>query len=1355
MALNKGIPESTGIADPDLIRVDWHEVIIHATIWVMHRVVPELIVENYREGRYSGEFQAVSMFLDLSGFSTMTDVLMQHGQHGAEALAGLMHGLFDPLVESIFDYGGKIIGFAGDGIMALYPVESDLKRTALQALTSAYVIQNGIQKTPTRQTIYGEFSIFAKIGLGCGSVSWGILRSARGDQATYYFRGSAVDEAAYAEHHAKAGEILLNRNIYELLGETIQSRPHDSFQSFTGFCMEPAQPARAVFPPIDLSIARLFMPEEVIAHDVRGEFRQVVNLFMRFPDLSSEALQKLMSWVFELRNRYGGLVSRLDFGDKGCNMLLLWGAPVAYENDIGRALNFLLDLKSAVDFPITAGVTYYISHAGYLGSSLYEDYTCYGWGVNLASRFMMAAKPGEIWVDDRIARRVARRFELDFVGAQVFKGFASEQKVYLLRGYTQAFEPIYQGELAGRHEELAQLSDFTQPLWQGRFAGLLLISGEAGIGKGRLVHEFRASTRQKGKKTVWAVCQSNQILRQSFNPLRSWLLRYFGVSHNQPIDKQKQTFDAKLDDLLDSLLDSELAHELQRTRSILGALINLHWNDSLHEQLDAEGRYNNTFLALIALLKAESLRQPVILFLKDLQFTDKDSRDFLPRLKRAVLAAEVTFPIAILVTTRPPGHGLAKDLIDARIDLRAISPEAMGHLIEIRLGGAPAAELVTFLAERSEGNPYFAEQILRYLQEENLIETSQTGWRLVRELEEAFLPGDIRSVLVARLDQLGRGVRESIQTASVLGREFEIPLLEHMWRADDLLQQHIAEAEQAAVWNPSDDLHYIFSHGLLRDAAYEMQMQARKRELHSLAVEALERLYGGVKTRYAELAYHAKYAGLSSKAQKYYFLAGKFAGEAYQNHQAIEYYKRALAFIPLHDRSAQFDILIERVEIFNRVGNRAAQLKDLQTLETLAGQLDNPHLMAKVNMLFAHYHISVGNYPGVLERSDQVVEMCHPEGDAETLLDTYRVWPLALLRQGKFDEAMKVAQQGRRLAQRHADPIKEGYILNTMALIAIEQKNPAIAHGYLEQALLMARSTGDRRLESGTLGNLGNSAGYIQKDYESAWEYYEADYAISHERGDRSAEGAALGNLGWAAAMLGDFQSARSYLERALQLAREVGHIYSETYTLINLSANTGLTNEVQASLDYAAKALDLSHQAGDRSGEAWSLLYMGYAFLQRIDLPKAEDAFRRAIILREELGQPGMKIEALAGLVQTFLQKGDAAAASLETENILSYLDGDGTLEGAEAPLRIYYACYLALEKAGDPRSKTVLHSAVQLLDAQVSKLRSEEARLKYVENVPWRHALLQAWREDSRVVRDNGRSVDHLRQGPPSRSV
>lgn len=1295
----------------------------------MHRVVPELILENYRAGRYSGEFPAVGMFLDLSGFSTMTDALMQHGQHGAEVLAGLMHGVFDPLVESVFDYGGKIVGFAGDGIMALYPIESDMKTTALRALTSACVIQKRFKESPIHQTVYGKFSVSAKIGLASGSVSWGILRSSSGDQATYYFRGSVVDESAETEHHAKAGDILLTPGMQELLQEEIYTMPCESFQRFNGFRLELPAPTRVVFPPVDLSVARLFMPEEVIAYDVRGEFRQVVNLFMRFPNLSEIQLSDLMSKVFDLRNKYGGLLNRLDFGDKGCNLLMLWGAPVAYENDISRALNFLLDLKAQVDFPITAGATYYIAHAGYLGSSMCEDYTCYGWGVNLASRFMMSAPSGAIWVDDRIARRVSKRFEIEFVGRQVFKGFAAAQKVHHLRGYKQMMEPTYQGELVGREEELAQLVHFIEPLWQKKFAGLMLVSGDAGVGKGRLVYEFRSSRLFESKKILWAVCHSDQILRQSFNPLHRCLLKYFGFFPEQSLEERRRIFDTKLDELLASIPDPELARELDRTRSILGALLDIYWDGSLYEQLDAEGRYNNTFLALIALLKAESLRQPVVLCLEDFQFIDNDSKDILPRLKRAVLTAGESYPIGIIVTARPSDRSLDPDLISARIDLRGLGRAAIARLTETLLGGAAAPELVTLLLNRSEGNAYFVEQIIRYLQEESLIEMSKDGWSLVKRLRNDFLPGDINTILVARLDQLAREVKEIIQTASVLGREFEIQVLTQMLHEADV-QVYVAEAEKAAIWAPLNELRYIFSHGLLRDAAYEMQMRSRRQELHALAVAALETLFvNDLRARYAELAYHADHAGLSSKAQTYYTLAAEASADLYQNSQAIDYYTRALAHAPSDDMNTQFSLLLGRVELFNRLGKRASQLEDLESLKKLARQLQDLQRLAKVDMLFAHYYISVSDYPAVVQCSERVVALNRLVEDADIVLDTYRVWPLALLRLGKLEDAMKVAREGRQLAQLYGDPIKEGYILNSMGLIAIEQKDPAIAHDYLEQALSIARETGDRRLESMTLGNLGNSAGYVRQEYASAREYYEKDFALSHERGERSSEAVSLGNLGWVAGMQGDLQAARSYQERALLLSREVGNLYLEIYMLINLSAVTGIANEPQLSLEYAQNALKLARITGDRSGEAWSLLYGGYAHLLFNELQQAEQSFRDSIAIRDELGQPSMKIESLAGLIQTLLLKDDRDAAMGETENIISYLQTDNTLEGTEEPLRVYYACYLALEKAHDPRLDTVLNSAVQLLEAQVSKLPDEPSRRMYVENVPWRLAIQQAW--------------------------
>jgi class 3 adenylate cyclase len=1294
----------------------------------MHRVVPELIVENYRAGRFTGEFEAVGWFLDLSGFSTMTDALMQHGQHGAEVLASLMHSVFDPLVESIFEYGGKIVGFAGDGIMALYPVEEDTKLTALRALASARVVQKRFAEHPTRQTVYGKFPITARIGLASGSVNWGILQSYDGNQATYYFRGSAVDDSAEAEHHAKSGDILLTRKFYALLQSEIETSPAGSFERFNRFRVDAPGAVPLNFPPIDVEISRRFMPAEVISHDVRGEFRQIVNLFMRFPELSDMQMNTLTSEVFELRNKYGGLLTRLDFGDKGCNMLMLWGAPVAYENDIGRALNFLIDLKRRVGFPITAGVTYYIAHAGYLGSSMCEDYTCYGWGVNLASRFMMSAPAGDIWVDDRIARRMTRRFEMEFIGSHQFKGFSAEQKVHSLRGYKKIQEPIYAGELVGRQAELTQLEQFAEPLWQNKFSGLLLVSGDAGIGKGRLIYEFRASKTFEERDVLWAVCQSDQILRQSFNPLRGWLLQYFDVSPEGSVDSRRQKFDSRLDRLISSVPDPELRRELERTRSVLAALIDVFWEDSLYERLDAEGRYNNTFLALIALLKAESLRKPVVLLLEDLQFTDSDSQEFLPRLKRSVLAGNESYPIAIIATTRPHAMTLRDEVIDARIDVFGLSQDAIAQLAENILGGPTAPDLATLLWSRSEGNPYFAEQIIRYLQEESFLETSAAGWSLIRTWRYNFIPTDIRAILVARLDQLTREVKEIIHTASVLGREFELKVLVQMMREPEDVQSYVIKAEQAAIWTPLTALRYMFTHGLLRDAAYEMQMRARRQELHAMAVTALEYLYAGeaLKHHYAELAYHSEYGGLNDKALAYFMLAGNAAMGLYQNRQAVEHYTHALALTASDQSDVQFDLLMDRVELYNRLGNRDLQLKDLQRMQSLANQLNDENRLASTFMLYANYFYLTGKYPETIDRAQRAFSIPgSPEMEPELAFLARITWFLAHLRLGHVEQAMQLALESLLLARASTERRQLGRVLTAVGLVAFEQKEPATAETYLVEALDIANELQDRSLAIRAMNNLAMFESAVHGDYERAHHYYELTLEIAREIGDRTAETYSLANLGFAAGLLGNFLQAEKYLQNALLIARESGHSYTEIYILINLSFNAALQDRAGDARVYAQTSIQLAQKFGEQSGEAWGWLYLGHAQLLLDELDEARLSFKRSLDIRERLGQPSLSMEPLAGLVEADLRKGDLETATLEVEKILIHLERGGNLNGTDEPLRVYYNCYQLLEKNHDPRSTRVLQTAHHVLEDQLSKFKNESLRRGYVEKVPWRYAI------------------------------
>ncbi|MGE5073130.1 MAG: AAA family ATPase, partial [Anaerolineae bacterium] len=955
----------------------------------MHRTVPDLIVDNYRAGRRRGFFPAAALFVDTSGFSTITDVLMRHGQPGAEELTRLMRSVFDPLIGGTLAYGGEVVGLAGDAVTAVFDASEDMDLAVRRALAAAWSIQARLKEIGSLTTDYGEFRISAKIGVAAGEVHWGILESSDGNRATYYVRGSAIDESAAAERQALAGEILLSPAAHEALAGAVQSNERGRLHLVKELEGPSVERCPIQLQPVDAEVARIFAPDALLTQSLRGELRQAVNLFLRIPDLPDEGLANFIAAVFDLQEQYGGLISRIDFGDKGCNLLMMWGAPVTYENDIGRALNFILGLQARFDLPITAGLTFYMALAGFVGSEHFEDYTCYGWGVNLAARFMMSAQDGTVWLDERIVQRTHRAFSTEYLGEQNFKGFAQKQKVYILKGRKAETDSFYDGRLAGRDAELRVLEEAVEPLRRNEPAGLLLVTGEAGIGKSRLVHEFKASSLFAEWRVLWAVCQSDQVLRQSFNPLRYWLLRYFDFLTMPDETARLEALNARLDELRDALGEGTLADDLERARSFLAALVDLHWTDSPYERMDAQGRYDNTVLALMALFKAESCRQPVILLIEDAHFIDEDSQAFLLRFKRS-LASERSYPIAILVTSRPEARGIGGEegFADRRLDLSGLPAEAITALSDDILGRPAAADLVRFITLRAEGNPFFAEQILRYLQEEGVLELSDAGrWVIRRGWQSSALPADISTMLVARLDQLARQVKDVIQTASVLGREFEVHVLARMLDDDPTLDVRVSEAERASIWSPLNELRYLFRHSLLRDAAYSMQLQAHRRELHALAVQALESLYADELTsHYPELAFHSEQAALKEKAQFYLRRAADAARDAYQNAEALDYYGRVLRLTKPEELRERLNLTIERVALLRRMGNWDTEAAELDALDIMAQGIGDPAARAKVRLLRAEHMLNSGDFRQTIAYAEQALELARTVMDAETSL---------------------------------------------------------------------------------------------------------------------------------------------------------------------------------------------------------------------------------------------------------------------------------------------------------------------------------------------------------------------------------
>ncbi len=1299
----------------------------------MHRIVPELIVRNFRAGCYSGSFPAVGMFLDLSGFSATTDALIQHGQQGAEVLAGLMHNVFDPVITSIFEHKGMVTGFAGDSIMALYPIEEDDAQTAAgYALATAWNIQKNLAANLIQETSYGTFSFSVKIGLTYGMVSWGILQSRDNKHAVYYFRGPAVDDSAEAEHHAGRGEIALTENLHQVLRGDVFVEPYDSYYRVIGVRRQLPDIAAVDLPPVDVETVRFFVPEDVVTQDLRGEFRQVVNLFMRFPELPDDKLRSFMHVILDLQEQYGGLLNRLNFGDKGCTVLMLWGVPVAYENSISRALNFVLDLQAASDFPISAGVTFYMAHAGYLGSAMSEDYTCYGWGVNLAARFMMNAPTGQIWIDERIAHRIAKQFNLESVGVQNFKGFAEPQKVYVLKEKLPNPAIAYQGEIVGRQDDLERLARFVEPLWKHQYAGVLAVRGEAGVGKGRLVYEFRSSDVFREHQANWAVCRNDQIVRGPFNPFRHWLSNYFGLTSRAPGVSAMDQFDSVFERLVLDLSAHELGSDLSRFRSVLGALVDLHWADSFYERLDAEGRYNNILLALITLVKAESLRQPLILYIDDAHNLDPESLLFVKRLKQVLSVDEDSCPIGIILTARKQEMEslFDKEFADLSIDLEGLPLEMVSKLAEFTLGHKASPDLTGLLMSLSEGNPLFIEQILGYMQEESLLETSESGWTIGGWSDQSALPADVHTLLVARLDLLRRDVSDVVQTASVLGREFDVRLLSEMVDDKESILEKVAEAERAGIWSILGSSRGFFIHNLLRDVAYTMQLSSRRQYLHALAVKAIETLFAdSLHERYGELAYHSENAGLKEKAHHYLLLAGRASADNYQNTQAVNYFTRALALVPGKNLEAQFNLRCERVKLYDRLGDRISQKKELDLLQELLSQLNNQRCMGAVGLMRAEFFYTTGEFQSAVNWVDRTLAASLAIGEDKVVLGLYNVWLQALLRFGQANEAMQRAHEGLRLARDAGLRLDEGKILNTTGLIALEKGEPDVAGEYFENALAIAREMKDRSLELRVLNNLANLAGVNQGDFSTAREYYLKALGMTRDQGDRYREGMALSNLGWVEGVLGELDAAQGHLEESLMLAREVGNRYNEAYTLINLSSVAEIRGESSESLEYARKANELTRSIGERSGEAWSLFYAGYALLSLGNYEEAKKAFLDSMGIRGKLDQSNLALESSAGLIGVALAVGDLSAAAREAERIVLFLNEGGILEGTDEPLRVYSYCYEALKKVEDPRAGKILEEAGRLLEARTSQLSSDQARFLYVENIPWRRAVQQAW--------------------------
>lgn len=1278
----------------------------------IHALIPQFILDQFEPGEtketlHGGSFPGSALFVDISGFSSITEALMQHGQFGAEVLATVMRAVFNPLVECVYGQGGFIATLAGDAFTALFPGPDD--STAWRCLAAACEIQARMAENTLQHTPYGDFQFAIKAGLAWGETRWGIVSSADRSRATYYFEGEAIDSCSAAEQLALPGQILFNSAFQARIQARVESVPVENHHSLTRI-LEPLPDAGSIeMPEFDLDQMARFFPRSLLIQDFSGEFRHVVNMFIRLPTVRTEAqLATFMGSLFALQNQYGGLLNRLDFGDKGTHLLLFWGAPISYENDIERALDFILALQTQTSIPINAGITYRIAHAGFIGSPLREEYTCYGRGVNLAARFMSAAPRGEIWVDAEIARRIEGRFDLDFTGEVSFKGFAERQPVYVLFERKEAIERVYRGKLIGRQAELEQMVRFIKPLKERQPAGILVIWGEAGIGKSRLVHAFSQSEPVESGNMQWALCQADPILRASLNPFRYWLRNYFKQSQAQSEARNKRSFNQQMDGLISETQDSDLAQELDRTRSFLGALIDLYWPDSLYEQLDPQARSENTLAGLETLIVAESLRQSLVLQVEDIHWLDTDSLQFLHHFTQRLSISGAYYPIAVILTARlepviaQPGKGqglLGEGVVYQEITLEQFSRGDLSVLAEDVLGAPAAPSLLGLIEGHTGGNPFFAEQILLYFQDQRLLVRRDTGLVASARLSESEIPTDVRALLVARLDSLDPGVKLVVQIAAILGQEFEFALLSQVVGDVPDVPMRVNQAEKALIWTRVGDQHYAFRHALLRDAAYIMQLRARRQSLHRSVAEAIEKLYqDDLEVHYAELAHHYDQAGLVDLACLYLGKAAERAQEQGAPAEARRHLERALELLPASQGEMRWQILLRRSETLITLGDIETRLENDRVLVALARELNDDRWLAQAYFRQAYGLSLTGQYQEAIVLNDYVIETARAAGDGLTEAQALGLKVFYQSNLGDLQAAGSTAQQALARAEEVTDDETLARVLHSVATF------------YLEVG-----------------------------DFSSALELHNRQMAILRRQRNFTGETAGLSNIGYIYILLGQAEKGRAILEQSLQLAEMTGNQRAVAFSQLNLALASMRQSDHQAARRVLEESLPIFTDMGDIRMQAFGHCYLGLTFELLGEFDFAGQNFAEARALFEQIGARGYANDALAGLARTLLAQSRLEVALQHAQEVWDYLQsGTG---GMEFPLLAFLTCTQVFGAAGESeKSKLALDAGYQALIGRASQISDPEWRKSYLENVPEHHAILDQWR----IVFEN-----HRREG------
>jgi ABC-type oligopeptide transport system substrate-binding subunit/class 3 adenylate cyclase len=629
-------------------------------------------------------------------------------------------------------------------------------------------------------------------------------------------------------------------------------------------------------------------------------------------EIVSTAHQRISQMVY----KYEGTIAQL-LGD---GVLAFFGAPVTHEDDPIRAVHAALDIQQEIgkyadelkgyigNFQLRVGLNTGTVVVGNVGSDLHMEYLAIGDAVNLAARLQSAAQPGKVLISESTARQVKAMFNLQPMGQITVKGKSEPVTVFEVinrkaipersRGFTDLSSP-----LVGRSCELASLNELLDALLNGH-GQIVAIIGEAGIGKSRLVAEVRQQSSGRSPQAHWIEGRAlsyGQTL--SFWTITQLLYRDLGLSDGDPEVKVRTALKRRLNALFgenDIEVLPYLAHLLGvRLEGEIAERVRLLEGETLRRQ---------TLLAIGRYFQRLAEKQPTVAVFEDMHWADSSSLEAL----EALLAVTDRAPLMLVFLSRlEREHGSWRIKVKAETDfyhryteipLKPLSTSEQNRLVDNLLAIADLPDSTRrLILERTEGNPFYLEEIIRSLIDQGAIVHEEDRWRATRDLTDLTIPETLEGVLLARIDRLQEDVRRTLQMASVIGKSFLYRLLEAIATAEQQLDQQLAQLQRVDLVrekNRLPELEYIFKHSLTQEAAYNSLLMEQRREFHRRVGEALENLFSDRIEQYLGLmAHHFESSRDFAKAVGYLIQAGDRARLTDEHTEAIGYYQRAVKLL--------------------------------------------------------------------------------------------------------------------------------------------------------------------------------------------------------------------------------------------------------------------------------------------------------------------------------------------------------------------------------------------------------------------------------------------------------------------------